>query len=639
MNVTIQGRRVTLDKSTMLARGGEGEIHIDPDFPRAKALKIYHQPSANRAEKLGAMLKLGAEFPREVAAPLALVHGSSSEVVGFQMQQLNRRFVRAAELFKAEFCKAAGFSAKQISDVYLKVAANLLAVHPKRIVVSDLNDGAFLIHQENGSICWVDVDSWQVPGYPCIVGTELYLCPALYGVDLSRGTHFEPWHDWFSYAVLLFRSLLRKHPFKAGTHPAYRSVIERARNGLTVLDAGVSYPAAGLKPEVLSDSLTEALLGHLKGQVRGPFPLAVLQQYRDELVACGSCGLWYPQSRKSCPGCSVRTTVDASRRIELELEELLAVKGQVLLVQTRKKELRCLCEEYGQLVLHSGEPGRIARHDLKVAYKPTMRVGLTRDLLTVSSDDDPDADTTPLYLLRITPQGLAPLKQLSTTVYRGQGPVSASSQRFIYRLAQTVLLACEPFAEHDVLERPVTQVFENQCWFTCDPDPEDGTEVLCGFNRDRSLMRWFISTCPPGQTSFSTKEAPIPELNRGESLLDLSVTIRGGECLVVRRTKLRGKERVKLDLIDAETAALRLSTEVDPAVQTHWESIRGIGFAGGVVMHPTDQGIVREDLGTGQSSVMKDSQRLVSSDDTLLPYQGGILRVASNRLVLISKRP
>lgn len=639
MYVTVDPdrRRADLDKSTFLASGGEGEIHIDPAHPRAKVFKIYHQPEERRAQKLEALLRRGGAFPPEVVNPQALVRNDRGEVVGFQMRQLNRRFVKAGELFKPSFCDSAGITGRVKADTFLSVADQLGAIHRNQFLVGDFNDGAFLFNQDDHSVAWVDVDSWDTLGYPCLVGTELYLCPALFGVDLSKGKHFEEWHDWYSYAVLLFRTLLRQHPFKAGIHPTLLSVVQRAQAGVTVLDAGVSAPAA-LKPEILSDSLIEALLKQLKGQVRMPFPVDVLRQYRDELVGCPSCGVWYPGRRKHCPGCSQRTTVDAARFLDLVLHELVSVRGRILHLQPSGKEVQCIAEEDGKIVVYTGEPGRIVRSDTGLPFRQTMKVGLHKGVLTVADDADPDADLVSLYLFGVGPGGVRPIKATTTTVLRGQGAVTANSNRFVYRLAQSMLLACERFGEHDLLERPVTQVIENQCWFTCDSHPSDGIEVLCGFNRDQSLIRWFVSTCPTGQTTFTTRDVPVSPLRRGETLLDLGVYIRNGECLIARKTRYRGIEHVKLDLVDAKTFTVVYSTELTIANHPQWESVRGKALNNGVVMHATDRGIVREEVRTQQTTVLKDSQSFVTPDDLLFPFDGGILKGGSNRVGLIGKR-
>ena len=637
LTVDPDRRRVDLDKGTFLARGGEGEIHIDPDNPRTRVLKVYHQPDTRRARKLEVMMNMGAQFPPQIAAPLALVRGDQGTVVGFQMRQLNRRFVKAHELFSRQFCDAAKITTPVKAEIYLAIADQLQSIHRNRFIIGDLNDGGFLINQDDHATAWVDVDSWQIPGYPCIVGTELYLCPALYGIDLSQGTHFQEWHDWYSYSVLLFRTLLRKHPFKAGLHPVHRSVVQRAQAGVTVLDRGVSLPD-DLKPEILSDDLTEALLRQLKGQVRAPFPSDVLEQYRHQLVECSSCGLWYPGMRKHCPGCAVRTMVDIARTLDLVETELVKVRGQILRVLVRGNTVVCLAEESGMLVQYTCSASAPARLDTGIRLQPSMTVALHQDTVVIADDADPDADVATLYLLDIATGVVKPVKATTTTILRGQQAVMAASGRFVYRLAQNMLLACERFGDHDLLERPVTQVFENQCWFTCDPDPHDGTEVVCGYNRDRSHTRWFVSTCSKGQNTFTTREIEIPELRRGESALDTGVYIRDGQCLIARKTRFRGIDHIRLDLVDTATNGLLHSSDRDLSAHPEWESVRGKGFAGGMVMHPTDRGIVREEVKSLKSVVLKDSTALVTPDDRLLPYAGGILRIGANRISVIVKR-
>jgi len=641
-------RRADLNKSTFLARGGEGEIHIDPNFPRARVLKLYHQPEKRRAEKLARLLAVAPNLPREVVAPLALARDGRGKVLGFQMRQLNRRFVKASELFRREFCEATGFNQLVKSTAYVKVAEQLDAIHNNRsgtpAVVGDLNDGAFMINQDTQAVAWVDVDSWQLPGYPCIVGTEAYLCPHLYGRDLSIGSHYEVWHDWYSYSVLLFRTLLRKHPFRAGLHPTLHSVLQRAEAGVTVLDSGVT-PPDDLKVELLSDELIEALLKQLKGHSRAPFPVDVLRSYRDQLIECSSCGLWYPGRRKLCPGCAIRTTVDFNQLLELVETDLLVVQGRILCATSSssgKGRLGFVIEENGKLVVYSGLRGNLTRTNTSLPYAPTMKVELRGEVLIIADDRDPDSKTTPLYLLEVKNGMVTPIKATTTNILQGSGAVLAGSSRFTYRLAQNMLLACERFGSHDLLERPVTQVFENQCWFACDPAPSQGLEVVCGYNRDLSAMRWFISSCPQGKSVFTTHSLALSALRRGETLLDLALYFHAGRCLIARLTRYRGAEEVKLDLVDAASARILYSSKRLTGSHPAWESVRGKGFVSegddGVVMHPTDQGIVREQLGSGDSPLLSGSRGLVAADDQLFPLGGSIMKVGSTQVSAISKR-
>jgi len=635
MIYVVDGRKVDLDQSTILGKGGEATVHRDPAHPHDKAIKIYHEPSPARADKIGYFVKHGT-FPPTVMAPQAEVRDSKGKVVGFVMPQLGRRYKPAKELFTPSFCQNNGFTTAVITETMLTAGENLLGIHPRKFIVGDLNDGGIMVHEETHEIAWVDVDSWSTEKYPCIVGTQLYLCPALYGIDLAKGDCFEPWHDWYSFAVLLFRALLRKHPFKAGTHPQYPGVKERAVNGITLLDSSVQYPDVGLRPEMLSDPLADALISHLKMKERGPFPMDLLKGYRAELAECSSCHVWYPTSRTKCPQCTQTTAVDLTKVLGFEVVELIEAAGRILHLQLDGQTIYCVAEEAGNLVLYKKDDGLpVSKLPLGVKLRRGMQFGIFRGTLVICIDDDASEDTGKVFIFEVSQGGIRPLKQTTTGVLLGRAPVFATSRRFLYRTAQNVLLRAERFGQNDLLERPVATISQGQCWFACDPNPGPDHEVVFGFNRDVRSNRWFVCLGDREGRSYTTLDVPIPQLDSHETMLDLSIRFSDTVVLLMRKTRQGGKEVVRLERVDAKTGALLSSEVLDPANHPQWENLHGKAFAKGVVMHATDGGIVREGLDTHQSAPLRNSGAIVNSEDLLQPFGAGILTSRFNRVSLI----
>jgi hypothetical protein len=379
MKVTIgkddkKRRAVEVDNTVLLGKGGEKVVYADPSAPRSMAIAMYHQPSPQRAAKVRAFIDAPLKWPEHVIAPLEDVRDAKDQIVGFSMRQLNRRFVKFKNIFVPSWRRDHGVTTKVIAAKYLHVGDDLFNHIHKVGCVGDLNDGGLCLDEVNHAHAWVDVDSFKIGNSPCMVGQQLYLCPALYGIDLSTGNYFEPWHDGYSYCVLLFRSLLGQHPFKAGSHKAYADITDRARHGMTLMDKEVDRGNVKFYPDLLTDELMDAILQRLKLQDKTPFPLDRLQAYHDGLVACPSCKTEYPGSRKHCPACSTATTVNIKKIMGVELIELIAVSGHILHVQLDGNTIYCIAEEAGDLVVWIKDDQSAARRlKMGLKYRNGMR--------------------------------------------------------------------------------------------------------------------------------------------------------------------------------------------------------------------------------------------------------------------------
>jgi hypothetical protein len=161
---------------------------------------------------------------------------------------------------------------------------------------------------------FIDTDSFQFDSFPCQVGTEAFIDPCLYGVDLSNRMQFQPGNDWYSFAVLLFKSLLLTHPY-GGVHPNIKLLTQRAQQCVSVFDSAVTYPRIAYSPELLSDELHDVFERYFTRGERDPFPVQQLQDYIGSARACPSCGATYPLNRSYCPMCSTMVPVAVPQQI------------------------------------------------------------------------------------------------------------------------------------------------------------------------------------------------------------------------------------------------------------------------------------------------------------------------------------
>ena len=225
------GQLVTLASSNPLGAGGEARIYAVKGSP-GLAAKVYHRPTRERAEKLGAMLANPPENPVpdeptvSIAWPLDLLTppNDGTRVVGFLMP----RVTGMHPIIDFYHPKTRGRNHPLFSYLYLlRTAGNLAGcvstLHSRGYVIGDLNESNILVGQ-TALVCLVDTDSFQVPDsrtnkvYRCRVGKPEFTPPELQSVQFAWVDR-KPEHDLFGLGVLIFQLLMEgTHPF-AGKHP------------------------------------------------------------------------------------------------------------------------------------------------------------------------------------------------------------------------------------------------------------------------------------------------------------------------------------------------------------------------------------------------------------------------------------
>ncbi len=637
MQVTVGNKPVRLAQEMVIGQGGEAVIYKDPSSPDTYALKIYRASDKKRERKLEAMLSAGFTLPQSSIAPLEAVRGSKGELVGFRMRRLSARYRKLGLIFGDKFSKDHGFTAKVKANLFAAMQRDLSQIHAAGIVIGDINDGNEMVDEVGKGFVWIDMDSVQFAGFPCMAGTQFYLSPDLYNIDLSKAPMFKPEHDWFSFSVLLTRALTNGvHPFKSGLHKKYLSIMDRASHGATVFDTDVSYPSIGLPPEVLSQELLDVLQNMLKRQTRDAFPLAALTQYHDSLIECPSCGIEYPGKRSKCPSCAKTTVLDARAAAKVSgfsVTTLFETKGRVLYAARSNTLVYAVILEGSDLFLLTAQPDTASKKTpIPFIIPKSAQFGMFGTSVVVCPD--PSAEQPELYILDAGAGGITLRKQVTTEALAGAQAVFATSDTFLYRIAGRHILCGKQFGATDLLERPVMQVFEGQTWFTAARNVGPNLELLAGFHREAGDMRWFMVR-GDGTTFTRFDSIGITPLEPHESLTDHAVYFSRESLMIVRATRKRGTDRVRVDVVNT-TDGTQMQTFVNEGSAIGpWERIHGKAYSNGLVMHPTDQGVAREKLADRSLQTLTFTSHHVQPMDDLDRLGGGIMVGKSDRALYI----
>jgi DNA-binding helix-hairpin-helix protein with protein kinase domain len=185
-------------------------------------VKIFKPSSRNRYEgnlpKIRKLMACSAEILHDAALPCHLVSETpQSKPVGFVMPEVVGREIhnlygvstRQALFPRADF--------RFLVEVARNAAVSTDRLHKKRLVIGDVS-GRNLMVRDNGTVCWIDADSFLIgdPNFTaiCELATPEWTAPELQENRHSMSPRL-PAHDAFGLAVLIFQLLmLGRHPFQ-----------------------------------------------------------------------------------------------------------------------------------------------------------------------------------------------------------------------------------------------------------------------------------------------------------------------------------------------------------------------------------------------------------------------------------------
>lgn len=606
--VKISGKTVRLRNRDVIGVGGEATVFKHG----GQAVKVYLQPDAARARKLQAMVPRARTLPPGVVAPQQLVT-DGGQIVGFTMPLLDATYTELRQLSVKKYRAKAGLTSRDIVRLFLNMWRTLDCIHRAGMVVGDLNDLNVMFRGDE--VAFIDADSFQFDNHPCRVGSEAYIDPALYGKDLTQAAFFQPEHDWYAFAVLLFKSLLLTHPY-GGVHPSVKLMTHRAQQRISVFDSSVTYPRIAHAPDLLTDDLAHTFAEWFTDGRRGVFPENVLRDYTATVKNCPHCGATYPVNRAHCPMCAAAVPVTVPAQVSVKT--LLHTGGDIIAWRLAGDELRALSHEGGKVVLYTVDRYQQTRRTELFNAMPDAQYRFLDDMLVVS----PARDSDTLMIVDVSGDTPAPVQQTTTAPFSGTQPVFDTSARHLYRLAGGYLMRGR--VEYgQLVEQSVMAISEGQTWFTAALDDE---RVFGYFRTFNEYQHWLL-------LDKAHVEADVSALEPGEFLTDIDVVFAKESVLVVRQTQLNGVERVRLDEID--TKGRQLHAEIIPRA-ADFGAVRGHAYMGHTLLRATDAGIVQSRLDTGAEKTFAQTEPVVQRGDALMPYRKGLLAVLDRRAVYVT---
>lgn len=664
MKYLSNGRPVTLAASQVLGVGGEATVFaVDGDPHRPEAAKVWHSPTPTQVRKVRALVAQKSSLPSALIAPTALLESPRGDVVGFLMPRLPAGFQPLALAMKRGTTSAGSGSGtgtntgSPLADVLAalsSLASTLQMLHQRGVVVGDLSDQNVMVAGE--AVRLIDVDSIQIDGLPCPVGTEATLDPTLYGVDLSKAPAFTEATDAYALAVLAFRVIFHVHPF-GGVHPTLGTLPDRAAHGVSVFDKNVVYPSRVARPLHTLDEPSLELFRRVFDRGERPLlPATFFDALRVDLGSCATCRGTFSRGRALggaiCPACEassrarrvpspvsplaspIPTPVGLLAHVLLEapgeivaaaltadsLVAVLVVQGKLTRRDTSRNADDVLTDERGiALTARSGDR-------LRVVVAPSGAVAVA--ICTPSAGDD-----VPLFFYPEGEPTDAPI--VTTTRCFDKEPVFAFAGTKLLRLCSDMQMLADRRG-NALVERAIGPALPGQTFLDPGPHPEG---VVLGFTRVFHTVRFFRSD-RGAQVDLAVSplsfDASTHEVLEATAMLD-----DHGRTLVLRHTSAGGVPFTRFDLLDARgglMASHRQRRDGSRLGTTH--GLFGRLIKHGVVLHPTAHGVVREELRHGQTgplTALDETAPHVTEASTLLAHPRGLVVLTGSTATLLER--
>ncbi len=589
MQVYINGNKANLDKKNVLGIGGEAEVILY----KGRAVKIYHS-NALTNQKIEKLKAFPQNLPKNVLAPEELVTDKDGNVIGYVMDAVMGGEVFAM-LSNIRFRKQ--FSWNSVLKIFVDAYKTLMSLHSLGVIVGDYNDLNILFLNERS--IYIDADSMQFGSYPCVVATEQFLDPNLYGIDLSNSMVFTKESDYYSYAVMLFRSLLFVSPY-GGVHKQYPTFLKRAKSRISVFNKDVVYPKAALPLNVIPDDLLQEFFQIFDKGKRGSFPINLIENL--EWKQCSDCGTMHLRSQCPCKMFKKEPvlieTIVVNRTCTAST--IFKTKGKILFVKQEQQN--------GKLKFIYEENELLKRENGSIIIKGSINKDIKLDIMGENTIVSMNGD------IAIIKDGVI-IEKSKSEVYNNRTVVSSTTNNF-FRVVEGVLM------NRDLM---VANVLENQTFIKA------GVDFGFGFYRIGLKTNYFIFPV----NGKGIKDIKLPDISG--KLIEVDCLFSSTHLLLLLSTMENGKEFNTMMLISKEGNLIAMNKEnaLDSDILS---TIRGKAILNSLVLTTTDEGLLLLDKNNSTLSgvkLFKDTEPFVNTECQIFPASDGVYVVSMQDIKLL----
>lgn len=627
MRYYLDGKLLRLDPRRQRGEGGEAiiyeldqsgwaaKIFKQPDHPDFQGNPATQQAVAERLkEHREKLLQFPKGLPPQVVTPDSLIFADANgyEVVGYKM-----RFLSGADVllhYTDRGFRESSVSNQMMTLILQKILAITGGVHQAGVVIGDKNDLNWLI--SNGTDPnLIDADSAQFGKFLCRLFTETFVDPLLCDPKEERLVLSKPHNkesDLYAFAVMLMRTLLFVGPYGGVYRPSSsaKKIKPSARplHRITVFHQDVQYPKPALRYDILPDNLLQHLHQVFTKDKRGGFPKELLDL---NWTTCDTCHKEH--ARNKCPFCAQTAPAAIKETIvirgNVKSHEYFKTSGTIICATFQDNELRWLYHEDGKFkredrgVLANGP--LIPHMRFRIRGKGTIMARGKQAFLIEGGQQK---------VIQVGTYGLVPMLDAND-----QHAYYTSGGRLLRENKDVITGQDEEFYIGDTLED------QTLLWV--------GPAFGFGFYRAGNICVAFIFDVKRRGVKDSIKLPPI----KGQ-LIDSTCVFNKDYCWFFIATQESGKNINRCVVLKSD-GNVEATAEADPNDGSWLATLRGKCAIGKNLFAPTDDGIVKLEIGGGTIQVAQefpDTAPFVDTGCQIFPGKGGLNIVSHNAIRLIT---
>ena len=259
--IVYSASKQAIQLRSTIASGGEGIIYeINAS---GFVAKIYNREklTVHKHEKIKLMLKKKIDC-QGVCSPKGRLFNEYGEFVGYYMHKASGKELQKSIFIKPLFLKCfPDWKKRDTVELCLTILKKIQYLHKQDIIIGDINPANILVTSPK-EVCFVDVDSYQIDGFPCPVGTNNYTAPEIQKKNFSSFLRTIG-NERFAVATLLFMIMLPgKPPYsqQGGEDPV-----------TNIINMDFSYPFGELSNKKTPDGPWRFIWSHLTYDIKDAF--------------------------------------------------------------------------------------------------------------------------------------------------------------------------------------------------------------------------------------------------------------------------------------------------------------------------------------------------------------------------------
>lgn len=196
-----------------LGKGGEGSVFATSDAKYVAKIYKKEKVTREKIDKLKLMLSKPIEY-EGICYPKAILYNHHRQFVGYLMPKAKGKELRNFLFIPKKVFEMRNPDWKRIDLVKLclTILDKFAYLHDRNIILGDINPFNILVESAE-KVYLVDVDSYQVEGFACPVGTVNYTAPEIQGKNYKDFLRTFG-NEYFAIATLMFNILfLGKSPY------------------------------------------------------------------------------------------------------------------------------------------------------------------------------------------------------------------------------------------------------------------------------------------------------------------------------------------------------------------------------------------------------------------------------------------